>query len=71
MQRRTATVVCTEETEFVVLDRRGNGRAVYRALLAEHKQKCKFLKFVYSNKLTSFHFSLKLFSSSIAQVKDE
>lgn len=44
MQRRTATVVCTEETEFVVLDRRGNGRAVYRALLAEHKQKCNFLK---------------------------
>ncbi|XP_063687410.1 uncharacterized protein LOC134820752 [Bolinopsis microptera] len=44
MERRTATVVCTEETEFIVLDRRGNGRAVYRALLTEHKRKCNFLK---------------------------
>eukprot|EP00116_Pleurobrachia_bachei_P002386 sb/3462648/ len=44
MARRTASIVCVEDTEFVVMDRRGNGRAVYRALLLEHKRKKSFLK---------------------------
>jgi len=43
MEKRTATISCTEDTEFIVLDRRGNERAVYRALHKEHKQKRQFL----------------------------